>query len=181
MDNVILRKSTIQDIEKISCQVEISYKSAYDGLMDGKYLSSLSKDHWVPILQEAIRGGSICLIAQNHHRIIGSLVFGQSTTISIAGTAELFAIYLLPEYVGCGIGHKLYAEAEKMMVEQGFKSCLLEVLSENTRAIQFYLSHGFKEMKTFTVTENGMTLNCKAMTKDLQKDTYYDSQSGLKI
>ncbi|MGB8454499.1 MAG: GNAT family N-acetyltransferase [Anaerocolumna sp.] len=168
MDNIIFRKSTIRDFEKISHQIEVSYKSAYNGLMDGQYLSSLPKDHWVPILQEAISSGSVCLVAQNQRGIIGSAVFGKTTTEPDTSTAELFAIYLLPEYVGCGIGQKLYSEVEKIMVEQGFKACFLEVLSENTWAIQFYLSHGFKETKTFIVTENGMTLNCKAMKKDLQ-------------
>ncbi len=168
MDNIIYRKSTIHDIEKISHQVAVSYKSAYKGLMDGRYLSSLSNDHWVPILLEAISAESICLVAQNSNGIIGSAVFGRAITDPDTGNAELFSIYLLPEYIGCGIGQKLYLEAEKIMAEQSFKMCFLEVLSENTRAIKFYLSHGFKEIKTFTVTENGMTLNCKAMKKELQ-------------
>jgi len=43
----------------------------------------------------------------------------------------------------------------------------LEVLSENTRAIDFYTSHGVKEIKAFTVEENGMVLRCKTMYKRL--------------
>lgn len=168
MDNIIYRKSTVQDIEKISHQVAVSYKSAYQGLMDERYLFSLPNNYWVPILKKAISAGSICLVAENQDRIIGSVVFGKGTTEPSADVAELFAIYLLPQYIGYGIGQKLYFEAEKIMVEQGFKACFLEVLCENTRAIQFYLSHGFMETRSFTVTENGMTLNCKAMKKTLQ-------------
>ncbi|QHQ59695.1 GNAT family N-acetyltransferase [Anaerocolumna sedimenticola] len=168
MNHTIYRKSTIQDLEKVSHQIQVSYKAAYNGLMDEQYLSSLQKDYWVPILQEAVSAGSVCIVAQNQDEIIGSVVFGRTTTEPDTDTAELFSIYLLPEYVGCGIGQKLYSEAEKRMVEQGFKICFLEVLSENTRAIRFYLTHGFKEIKKFTVTENGMILNCLAMKKDLQ-------------
>ena len=75
---------------------------------------------------------------------------------------------LLPQYISYGIGHSFYQRIEKEMMKQGCKFCVLEVLSANECAIQFYLSHGFIKTNTFTVQENGMTLSCDKMTKNFE-------------
>ena len=37
------------------------------------------------------------------------------------------------------------------MRAQGFRSCVLEVLSSNARAIRFYEAHGFEKICSFMV------------------------------
>ncbi len=54
-----------------------------------------------------------------------------------------------------------------MMIAQDFKSCLLEVLIQNKRAVKFYLDHGFIITSEFTVQENNMELECYTMKKQL--------------
>ncbi|WP_349769678.1 GNAT family N-acetyltransferase [Hungatella effluvii] len=51
------------------------------------------------------------------------------------------------------------------MRAQGFRSCVLEVLSSNARAIRFYEAHGFEKICSFRVEENGMNLSCDLMQK----------------
>ncbi|WP_394527638.1 hypothetical protein [Lacrimispora sp. JR3] len=63
------------EINKVSEQIMVSYTSAYRGLMDHEYLSSLVGNHWVSILQERVRLGDICLVAEIDGKIIGSAVF----------------------------------------------------------------------------------------------------------
>ena len=70
------RAPTLDEIEKVSEQIMISYTAAYKGQMCQKYLSSLSANHWVPILHESIQNGDTCLIAVVlEERIVGSTVF----------------------------------------------------------------------------------------------------------
>lgn len=154
------------EIEKISEQMTVSYTSAYKGQMHQKYLSSLPANHWVPILHESIQNGDTCLIAEQDGRIVGSTVFG-IVNEGEETYAEWHAFYLLPQYIGHGIGHSFYQKIEEEMMKQGCKFCVLEVLSTNERAIRFYLSHGFIKTNAFTVQENGMALSCDKMTKNL--------------
>lgn len=162
--NIRYRVPTSDEIEKISKQIMISYTSAYKGLMDRKYLSCLESNYWVPILQESAGKGDTCLIAECDGKIVGSTVF--SIINEKKDTyAEWHAFYLLPEYIGFGVGHSFYQRIEEEMMKQGCKFCILEVLSSNKRAIRFYLSHGFTKTETFTVQENGMTLSCDKMKK----------------
>lgn len=152
------------EIKKVSEQIMISYRSAYIGLMDKEYLSSLKADHWITILQESALKGDTCLIADYDGNIIGSTVFTVMKEEKDTW-AEWHAFYLLPQYIGLGIGHSFFNKIEEEMLKQGCKFCMLEVLSSNTRAIQFYLSHGFTKAETFTVQENGMILSCEKMKK----------------
>lgn len=152
------------ETKKVSEQIMISYRSAYKGLMDKEYLTSLEADHWIPILQECTLKGDTCLIMEYGEKIIGSTVF--SVTHEEKDTyAEWHAFYLLPQYIGLGLGHSFFKKIEKEMLKQGCKFCILEVLSSNTRAIQFYISHGFTKIESFSVQENGMILSCDKMKK----------------
>ncbi|SHN55991.1 GNAT family N-acetyltransferase [Desulfitobacterium chlororespirans] len=161
------RMPAADELEKISEQIMMSYLSAYQGLMAGEYLSSLQADHWVSILQEGAGKGDTCLIAESEGKIIGSTVFSVvKEGKDIYG--EWHAFYLLPEYIGLGVGHSFYQRIEEEMLKQGCNYCLLEVLSSNQRAIRFYLSHGFTKTETFTVQEYGMILSCDKMRKDFK-------------
>jgi ribosomal protein S18 acetylase RimI-like enzyme len=165
------RAPALDEMEKLSEQIRISYVSAYKGLMEDKYLASLKADYWIPILQESEQLGDTCLIAELDGVIIGSTVFGTAYD-GKEQFAQWHAFYLLPQYIGLGIGHLFCQKIEAEMIMQGCKYCILEVLSSNNRAVQFYLSHGFYKTETFDVEENEMTLSCDKMTKSLKELTY---------
>ncbi|MDF2885772.1 MAG: GCN5-related N-acetyltransferase [Lacrimispora sp.] len=164
---ITYRIPTLADLKKVSEQIMLSYVSAYEGLMDHEYLSTLKADHWESVLQESIQNGDTCLIAEYNGIIIGSTVFG---TVSAGDEiyAQWHAFYLLPQYIGIGIGHSFYQKIEEEMIRQKCKRCILEVLSSNKRAIKFYISHGFAKSELFDVEENDMILLCNKMTKDFK-------------
>lgn len=164
---ITYRIPTLADMKKVSEQIMLSYVSAYEGLMDHEYLSTLKADHWVPILQESIQNGDTCLIAECNGIIIGSTVFG-TVMVGDKTYAQWHAFYLLPQYTGIGIGHSFYQKIEEEMVRQKCKHCILEVLSSNKRAIKFYINHGFTKSETFDVEENDMILLCDKMAKDIR-------------
>lgn len=164
--NITYRIPKFSELDKVSEQIHNSYTFTYKGLMEEEYLSSLHTNHWVPILQECMDKGDCCLVAEIDDKIVGSTVFGiisEEKTIF----AEWHAFYLLPQYIGHGIGHSFYQRIENEMRAQGSEFCILEVLSSNMRAIRFYQSHGFVKTESLVVEENGMTLSCEKMKADL--------------
>ena len=164
---ITYRIPTLADLKKVSEQIMLSYVSAYEGLMNPEFLSTLKADHWVPILQESIQNGDTCLIAEYDGNIIGSTVFG-TAVVDGKTYAQWHAFYLLPQYIGIGVGHLFYQKIEEEMVRQNCIRCTLEVLSSNYRVIKFYISHGYKKSETFEVEENDMILLCDKMTKDFR-------------
>lgn len=75
--NIKYRVPALDEIEKLSEQIVISYTAAYKRQMCQKYLSSLPANHWVLILHESIQNGYTCLIAVQNGRIVGSTVFSK--------------------------------------------------------------------------------------------------------
>lgn len=165
MRTVIYRQLRESEQAEASRQLTASYRAAYRGLMDEAYLTSLQEDHWVEILQASMERGDICLVAVDGDTIVGAAVCGRSEVRGDQDCAELYAIYLLPEYTEHGAGHGFYCAIEARMRAQGFRSCVLEVLSSNARAIRFYEAHGFEKICSFMVEENGMNLSCDLMQK----------------
>jgi ribosomal protein S18 acetylase RimI-like enzyme len=58
-------------------------------------------------------------------------------------TAEIQAIYLVPEAIGLGIGRSLFQAAVDDIVAHGFKAAILWVLDTNERARRFYEAAGW--------------------------------------
>lgn len=167
MNVVACRVASAEEFDRVSRQLAQSYRAAYRGMMDEAYLTSLTEDHWVPILREGALRGDTCLVAEWGGAVIGTAVFGPKAPEQNRDCVMLYAIYLSPAHIGTGVGHLLYMEAERSMAGQGYKVCELEVLSANIRAIQFYQAHGFEKTASFTVSENGMDLRCDQMHKRL--------------
>lgn len=165
MTDIVFRSPEDDEIEQVSAQITESYTSAYQGMMLQAYLDSLSCNHWVPILKSALACGDTCIIAEVGGRIVGSVVYGKSEADPTI--AAWHSIYLLPTYIGEGIGHRLYCYMEEKMRSQGFYTCELEVLSQNERAIRFYTDRGYSLVNIFEIEENGMRLECRTMRKNL--------------
>lgn len=163
---ITCRAPSPSEFMAVSAQLAESYRAAYAGMMKEHYLSSLRNDHWVEILRQGADRGDVCLVAECGAELTGTAVFGPGDQ---PGCAVLHAIYLLPRYIGRGLGHVLYEYTQNAMVRCGYVNCQLEVLTENGRAIQFYISHGFEKTASFTVFENGRNLHCDAMSKHLPK------------
>jgi ribosomal protein S18 acetylase RimI-like enzyme len=56
---------------------------------------------------------------------------------------ELYAIYVLPESSGRGVGQALMAETLRRLGEDGFAEAVLWVLEDNPRTRRFYESSGW--------------------------------------
>ena len=165
----LLRAAGPEDLPAVSRQVASSYRAAYRGLMDEGYLAGLEEDHWVPILKEALGAGSTCLMALDGAQVVGSVVFGPSAADPRPGVAEVFALYLLPAYLGRGVGQGLFAQAQRQLLSQGYSACVAEALEENTRSIAFCMRQGFHVVGAFSVEEHGMRLHCKTLRKEWKK------------
>lgn len=59
------------------------------------------------------------------------------------GSAELYALYVLPELLSTGIGRALMDELTSRAAEAGYRTMRLWVLAGNDRARRFYAKAGF--------------------------------------
>jgi len=60
--------------------------------------------------------------------------------------AELFRIYLMPAYIGAGIGSRLLERGEQFLRARGFSSYFCFVHRDNELGRRFYIRHGFRHV-----------------------------------
>jgi ribosomal protein S18 acetylase RimI-like enzyme len=70
----------------------------------------------------------------------------QPTEIDSSNPIELVRLYVLPDWIGKGIGAKLLKRSLNAAFEDGYRSCWLRVWEGNERAISFYRNWGFREV-----------------------------------
>jgi ribosomal protein S18 acetylase RimI-like enzyme len=80
-------------------------------------------------------------VADHDGEIVGFTYVGPSET---EGAVELYAIHVVPELVGTGVGRELMVNALEQLREIGGERAVLWVLEENGRARRFYERGGWK-------------------------------------
>lgn len=136
-----------------------AWHAAYTGLIDQAYLDKLTPEKCEEI---AYRWPDNILIAKDGEYVLGFLGFGNEGT----DTGVIFALYVLPEYWGTGVGQRLMrAGMEKLAA---YPRIALWVLKGNARAIRFYEKNGFradgeeKELASLNASEIRMVYHREA-------------------
>jgi len=166
-DRIEIREAQQEDAEALAHVHVASWQTTYRGIIPDSYLDTLTPasrlDMWHARLARAAEG-ECTFVAEVRESTLGS------TTIvgfSAAGSerdgingydSELWAIYLLKEYRGRGIGRQLAAAATSWLVERGKKSLLIWVLKDNYAARGFYEALGGQLITEKQIIIGGNTL-----------------------
>jgi ribosomal protein S18 acetylase RimI-like enzyme len=123
--------------------VNESWRWAYKNIIDAQYLANSSLEARHKRFLKGYDGGRRSLLLFDGGALLGFCGFGKSITPGYPDDGEVSAIYLREDAVGRGYGHALMTRAEEELHAQGYQNLVLDVLSQNTRAIKFYLAHGY--------------------------------------
>lgn len=116
-----------------------AWQEAYAGIVDPDYLAAFTLEKCV---KNAFRWRDNLLVAKDEGRVVGFAGYGVSRDESLPETGEVFALYILSEYYGTGLGRRLMSAALERLA--GYTRVALWVLEDNKRAIRFYEKCGFK-------------------------------------
>jgi diamine N-acetyltransferase len=94
------------------------------------------------VLPSIRKGDSQFYLATDKGKIIGYSNAGPGTW-----SWELYRIYLLPEYIGKGVGKKLLQLAEDFLRSKKARKYHLYVWQENKAALDFYKRNGFAKLE----------------------------------
>ncbi len=114
-----------------------SWQEAYKGIVDQNYLDSLTLEKCEEI---AFKWPDNLIVAKEGDRVVGFVGYGKYHDEELIETGEIFAIYILEEYYGTGVGKALMQAG---LDELDYPAVALWVLKGNKRAIRFYEKCGF--------------------------------------
>ena len=156
---IILKK--METDEEIKGKAYVHWKSwheAYTGIISQEYLDKLTLEKCEKM---AFSWPDNIIVAKENGNVIGFVCYGDRGE-EAPDVGELFALYVLADYYGKGVGRKLMDVGLEQI--KHFSQVRLWVLKENRRAIRFYEKCGFQpdgtEMTSpnISATEIRMTL-----------------------
>ncbi|WP_328676756.1 GNAT family N-acetyltransferase [Streptomyces sp. NBC_00343] len=143
-----IRPMTLADCDRVSEIRVLGWQFAYRGLMPQPFLDTLSAkaDAERRRARFARDDGSVVnLVATRGAELIGWAAIGPYRDGELrTGEAELYAIYLDPQYVSTGVGRALMQESLRECAARGHDRVYLWVVRGNARARRFYERAGFR-------------------------------------
>jgi len=128
---VLIRAAAQDDADSISRVHIESWRTTYRGIVPDKFLADLNAEERTIRWREVIDSDPNVLIAKRDGQVVGFISGGAIREPLEEYDAELFAIYLLAEVQGKGIGTSLLMELAKRLDEGGFQSMAVWVLEAN--------------------------------------------------
>lgn len=146
-----IRDAELDDVSGIADVHIASWHSTYRGIVADDFIDNLtqasSEQRWAKILSDKDRTSLIKIVIDDGERIVGFAVGGRERDGDQNYDAELYAIYLLKEYQGQGIGRLLLSDVVRGLVKKSFTSMLVWALRDNHSARKFYKALGGTECR----------------------------------
>lgn len=110
---------------------------------------------------------AVCTLTVESDRAPVGLVQAGAPCQSVAGCdAELYSIFVRPEYQGLGLGSELFRLACEALSREGYGRMGLWALASNP-ALAFYASRGMERVESRTVTLCGRKVHKVALARNL--------------
>ncbi|GAC70227.1 GNAT family N-acetyltransferase [Gordonia soli] len=133
-----------------------AWRTAYRELVPASVLDELDAERgaarwseWISASSEG-RPTDACadiqhrlLVAEVDGRIIGWSSYGAGRDKGVSHLGEIAGLYVHPQFWSQKVGHALITRVESELIAEGFADAYLWVLHGNSRAANFYESHGW--------------------------------------
>jgi ribosomal protein S18 acetylase RimI-like enzyme len=136
----VIRPATPEDAEAVARVHLQTWRAAYGHVFPREELEDFSGERIARRAELHRRAPPI--VAEDGGEIVGFVSVGRANDDDADG--ELYAIYVLPERWGSGIGRALIEAGEARLRELGHCQAVLWVLEDNPRARRFYERAGWK-------------------------------------
>jgi ribosomal protein S18 acetylase RimI-like enzyme len=141
-----IRQATVSDARPIAQIHVASWQAAYRGQLPDAVLDNLDVEKRATFWQTHLSSRPLAtLVAESDEEIIGfcDLIPSRDQDANPRLTAEIAAIYVLPNHWRHGAGRALCRRALEVVRREHFTAITLWVLASNSTAQKFYRTMGF--------------------------------------
>jgi GNAT superfamily N-acetyltransferase len=141
MNAVRIRPAGAADAEPIAEVQARTWQAAYLGMLPHEILIGFGRAQGAPFWRRVLTqvgGGDAVLVAEFAGEVVGFVSSGPIRERIPGYSGEFYALYVLPEAQGCGIGTALIAHAGRAMVRQRWLGAAVWVLEDNQFGRRFY-------------------------------------------
>lgn len=142
-----VRPAAPDDAEAIESVRIATWKASYRGIVPDAYLDNLKiQSSRVDQIRRAIEraDGGARLVAVADSRIIGMGIAGRPEDDQVQeGVGEIYAVYVLPEWQGRGVGRALLERLTSGLHARGYREAILWTLRDRLPTRRFYEANGW--------------------------------------
>lgn len=149
---MLIRQAKVADAAGIARVNVDAWRVTYKDTVPEEFLTNMSyqesEQRWIKHVSEADSSQDrfIYVAEDEAGQIVGYISGGLNRDDDPVYKSELYAIYILQEYQGQGLGRRLTLTLVKRLVQAGFQSMILWVLAVNP-ARHFYEALGGQKVK----------------------------------
>lgn len=156
---MIIRKATLNDAKGIAKVHVDSWKTTYANIMPVEYLNQLSYEERERLWEKNMTNSDVFIAENAEGKIIGFSSGGKERSNNYPGyIGELYAIYILKEYQGNGLGKLLVKPIIKKLHQKNLFSMVVLVLEDNPSRL-FYEALDGKKIDTIEINIAGKKLD----------------------
>ena len=141
----MIRKAIRDDSYNIAKLIVSGWQTAYKGLIEDKFLNSLSVEAMAPNWERNILSQdeySNIYVCEENNKIVGVIRFGKPTDNLKSYNAEIHALYVQPTLKRRGIGSQLFECAKNYFIDKNKTNMIIWCLKGNIPSIKFYQKMG---------------------------------------
>jgi L-amino acid N-acyltransferase YncA len=143
---VTIREATLDDAPGVAHVHVDTWRTTYRGMVADSYLDSLkyedSAERWGRGLSNPERRGFAFVAENEAGEVVGFAAGGPQRSDVPGYDGELYAIYVLQDQQGKGIGRALAQAVARELLARGIRSMVVWVLTDNHPSRRFYESLG---------------------------------------
>jgi GNAT superfamily N-acetyltransferase len=153
-----IRTAVSADARAIAHVQVASWRTTYTDIVPAAFLAAMDVEQRAERWREALSLGEMLIsVAEDETGIFGFVSGGKLREPIDDYDAELFAIYLLRERQGVGVGRRLFETLAQSLHAEGYRAMAVWVLKENP-AVRFYEHMGGVELAHKQIVIGGASL-----------------------
>ncbi|PIQ23736.1 GNAT family N-acetyltransferase [bacterium (Candidatus Blackallbacteria) CG17_big_fil_post_rev_8_21_14_2_50_48_46] len=147
--NVKLRPAQVQDAAQIAAVHVASWETTYRGILPDALLQMQSLEKRTQNWQDWLESQAMAWVwvAEKAGKIWGFVSGGPERSQEPEAQGEIYALYLLAEAQGLGIGKALLYKGFEELHKAGYQGILVWVARENLHASRFYALQGGQALR----------------------------------
>ncbi|MBR4110129.1 MAG: GNAT family N-acetyltransferase [Clostridia bacterium] len=150
LDKLIIREATLEDIPEVAILHVDSWYKTYKGIIEQEHLDNMKNnlDKRIERMKNEFNlRKMIVVILDNEIIAFSEFTLTNEFSKDLDIDCELCGLYIKNEYLGKGIGSKVFDYVKSTFVKNNKKKMGLWCVKENNNAINFYVKKGGIQVK----------------------------------